>query len=430
MKILWLSAGLLPDACRALGRGVQVTGGWVDSQLQALLSNDGGENQYFMLSFDYRKCDIQLGRVHHRSFGEIRGITYGKSVPSFVEKQAHDAIKEFSPDVIHIHGSEYFYGRMNPSVYCGAPTIVSIQGILTPYTAVMTGNLVPHQMFWHQFNLKRFRYNSTVFNDQKYWERMRVPQEKLVFKSHKNFMGRTDWDRAWAFALQPEARYFHVNETLRAPFYTQTIRDEKKVVKHTIYCSAAAGYSLKGAHILFEAVSFLKRKYPDVQVRVCAAQKLNGRRSLSTILHDDQYGSYLRKLIRDLDIEQNVVGLPSLSAEEVAAELERAEVFVLPSFCENSPNSLGEAQLIGTPAIATYVGGTPSILRDGIDGRLVQAGDSAILAGAIDDYFLHPDLARTYACEARALAVMRHSPAFNAQDTMRAYEAIAGNKIT
>ena len=420
MRIMWITSRLLPDACRAMGYPEQVVGGWMQSQLNALQKRYGDQNEYFVLASDARKCDIKLGNVHYRSFG-VGEVTYGKNVPPAVEAEAKRAIIEFNPDIIHIHGTEFFYGRMDQEVYCNKPTVVSLQGVLQGYHSQVNGLLAPKEVFWQQLNIRKILHGTSIFNEQSYWREKRVPQERIVFKAHNNFMGRTDWDRAWTHALNPSARYYHVNETLRDVFYSAEKRSRPIIRPHSIYCSAAATYPLKGAHVLIRAVAFLKKKYPDISLRICAAERLMQPTSFVLMLKAEQYTTYLRLLIKRLDLKNNVIGLPKLSAESVADELAKAEMFVLPSLCENSPNSLGEAQLIGTPAIATFVGGISSVLRDGVDGRLVPAGDPAILADTIDWYFSHPAEADTYALAARESALVRHDPVRNADATMNAY---------
>lgn len=429
MRILWITSRLLPDACRALGCIEEVVGGWMQAQLDALLRYFGNEHDFFILSSDSRECDIQLGKVHHRSFG-YGAVTYGAYVPSNIELIAQSSIKEFNPDIIHIHGTEFFYGRMAREVYGDKPVVVSIQGILNACHSHVNGGLSRDEVFWQQFNVRRFLFGATIFNEQSYWRKERVPQERRIFENNRFFIGRTMWDQAWTKALNPSAKYFHVNETLRDAFYLGKRRSRATIRPHSIYCSAAAGYPLKGAHILIRAIAFLKDKYPDISLRICAAERVGCKNSLITLLKADQYSSYLRFLIHKLEVQDHVVCLPALTADMVAEELLRAETFVLPSFCENSPNSLGEAQLVGTPAIATFVGGTPSVLRDGVDGRLVPAGDPAALAGMIDWYFSHPSEVDAYSVSAMAAALSRHDPKSNAQATIRTYREIIECSVT
>jgi glycosyltransferase involved in cell wall biosynthesis len=85
--------------------------------------------------------------------------------------------------------------------------------------------------------------------------------------------------------------------------------------------------------------------------------------------------------------------------------------------------------LVGTPSIATFVGGVPSILKDGEEGKLVPSGDPAALAGAIQRWFLHPEEAEACVEPARATALRRHNPKINAEATLAVYREIAGKRM-
>lgn len=423
MRILWLNSGLLPRAVEALGDAKSVTSGWLGSMQEALLQIDS-TLEMCALCLDHRPCDVKIGNVRYVSFGE-RGKTWYKKVPRSIELQCKRVIEEFSPDVIHVQGTEYFYGCMSEDVYCGKPVVVSIQGVISGCHPHFTGGLTPAETWWTKLNLRLLRYGATFLREQTFWREKRAVQEAKTIRQQRYFIGRTEWDEAWVRYFNPKAKYFHVNETLREPFYLVR-RDRKAIKPHTIYCSAAAGYALKGAHWLLRAVAALKNEFPDIQLRIVAAKdKLDKNRSFMAKLKDDAYGMYLRRLVRDLGIENNVVALPALPAEGVAEELKNAELFVLPSLCENSPNSLGEAMLVGTPAIATFVGGTPSILKDGIEGKLVPSCDPAALAEAIRRWFMHPEEAEACVALARATALARHDGRRNAKETLAVYETIS-----
>ena len=61
------------------------------------------------------------------------------------------------------------------------------------------------------------------------------------------------------------------------------------------------------------------------------------------------------------------------------------DVLVLPSRQEPFGTVLSEAMAVGTPVVATRVGGLPEVVEDGVTGRLVGPADPAALAAATLD---------------------------------------------
>lgn len=423
MKIFWFHSGLMPAACEAMGYGKRNSCGWLESMLDALLAVDVTLD-FCLLGFDWRPCDIQIGRVRHVSF-EVSGKTWYEKIPREIVEKAQALIREFNPDVVHVQGTEYFYGCLPQEAYCGKPVVVSIQGLISGIHPHYMGGISPKELHGTNWNARFFVKGRTLLSEQTAWREKRAVQEQRVLRQQHNFIGRTEWDRNVVHFYNPNARYFTVNENLRPPFFSAR-RNVGAVKKHSIYCSAAASTALKGAHWLIRAVAALRSEFPDIELRIAAADGLHAPQGLKGLLFDQSYHAYLRRLIKQLNVESHVVPLPSLSAEQVATELQCAELFVLPSMCENSPNSLGEAMLVGTPSIATFVGGVPSIMKNGVEGKLVPSGDPAALAGAIRRWFLHPEEAESCVEPARATALKRHDAKANAEATLAVYRELAG----
>ncbi len=65
---------------------------------------------------------------------------------------------------------------------------------------------------------------------------------------------------------------------------------------------------------------------------------------------------------------------------------------------------MAEAQLVGTPTIATDAGGTPSLVTDGVSGLLYPAGDAAALARQLERLFADDLLADTLSLGGRKCA--------------------------
>ncbi|MGZ4155387.1 MAG: glycosyltransferase, partial [Actinomycetota bacterium] len=72
--------------------------------------------------------------------------------------------------------------------------------------------------------------------------------------------------------------------------------------------------------------------------------------------------------------------------------LAAADAELLSSGWENFPHSVVEGLAVGTPVIATNVGGVREIVTDGVNGLLVPPHDPEALAGAIREFFTHAAL--------------------------------------
>lgn len=85
----------------------------------------------------------------------------------------------------------------------------------------------------------------------------------------------------------------------------------------------------------------------------------------------------------DLNIEKQVVFAGWVSGETKVDLLKRAQIYVLPSYNEGLPVGLLEAMSWQVPVISTRVGGIPELVREGVDGLLIDAGDRSALSSAI-----------------------------------------------
>lgn len=84
-----------------------------------------------------------------------------------------------------------------------------------------------------------------------------------------------------------------------------------------------------------------------------------------------------------------------LSEQEMCKAYLECNVFICPSSIENSPNSLGEAQLLGIPHIASYVGGIPEIVNYNPE-ILYRFEESEMLASKVIDIFKLGDKFKPY----------------------------------
>jgi len=95
---------------------------------------------------------------------------------------------------------------------------------------------------------------------------------------------------------------------------------------------------------LLQALSYIKDKYPDVTVAV-AGNSLVNYKTLKDKIKISAYGKYLRKFIKELEMEDKITFLGKLSAEEMKQQYLKCHTFVCASSLENSPNSVGNDNL-------------------------------------------------------------------------------------
>lgn len=99
-----------------------------------------------------------------------------------------------------------------------------------------------------------------------------------------------------------------------------------------------------------------------------------------------------RAFVDALGLTESVAILGWISSEKREEMLQRATLFVLPSYAEGLPMSLLEAMAAGLPVVTTSVGGIPDVVTDGVEGIIVDPGDVSSLADAMTKILLDTKL--------------------------------------
>lgn len=94
--------------------------------------------------------------------------------------------------------------------------------------------------------------------------------------------------------------------------------------------------------------------------------------------------------------------------DAVKRRLSQADVFVLPSFLEGQPIAIIEAMASGVPVVGSSIGAVPDLIRDGVEGRVVEPGDVDALADALQQLIEDPDLRARMATAIRRRAEDSH----------------------
>lgn len=430
MRILWLTNHVMPDLARTLNEVPSPRGGWMPALAEAIVEQGGVDLAVATLVKGQDFFRIDAGDICYYALPMPAANLNRGHLPESMISEYQRVVDEFRPDVIHIHGTEYFQGLLTGRGHLNCATVISIQGIIDACRKYYWGG-IPFKTLLATRTLRDWIRLDGLIEQKKKWSD-RAKWEREVFRSNAAFTGRTLWDRAQTRKLNPGARYYHCDELLRQPFH-EAQWDIKNVNRHSIFVSGA-NYPLKGFHILVKAVALLVDEFPDVRIRTPLAQfypKLSRTGRIFKNMRATGYARYLTGLIRAEGLEDRVVSFPSLNADGMVKELLTAHVFALPSTIENSPNSLCEAMLVGTPSVASFVGGVPSLAEDGISTLFFPRGDEVLLAEQIRRIFRDDDLACNLSVQARKVASARHSRERVARDMLEIYrsESASGGQV-
>lgn len=302
-----------------------------------------------------------------------------------------EVIEDFSPDIIHIFGTEsnlgYIIGETD------VPCVVHIQGILSTVLNVYFPLGLNVKSFVTPTNIREYWFrNGIVFN----YNRMvlAAEREKAFIRKSKYIIGRTEFDKQFSRLYNSDIKYFHVDEILRDEFYKcakWNFREGKlklvSTLSPTIY---------KGIDIVLKTASILKECDVDFEWTIIGINKKN-----SIVSKIERYNNLLAE-----DLSVSFAGIRT--AQEIVAILQESTIYVHPSYIDNSPNSLCEAQYIGMPTIATNVGGIPTIMNyqeEFMESPIVPHS----LASKIIS--LHQKIIRgEYESTLNHLAIQRHNP--------------------
>ncbi len=99
----------------------------------------------------------------------------------------------------------------------------------------------------------------------------------------------------------------------------------------------------------------------------------------------DPVGAELDRLVSEARAEHRVTRHGILTHDELAKLMEGMDALCLPSHREGVPRSVIESLAAGRPAIVTDIRGCNELVEDGVNGRVVPAGDVHALSEAIGD---------------------------------------------
>ena len=416
MNILWLTNIALPEANLLTNEKPTPFGGWFVSASVALANED---NIKLSVAFPKKGLnDVVILKGEKMTFYAFPPV---KEKDVRLNKQSiylQETLNETKPDVVHIFGTEYAHTLAMVTACQKEKVVISIQGLTSVISRHYMAGLPANVQ--NRFTIRDFiRQDNLRQQQNKFMKRGALEIEAL--QKVKHVIGRTTWDRACAYQINPSAQYHFCNETLRNEFYKHSW-DINRCEKYSIFVSQGS-YPIKGLHFMLEAMPLILKHFTGTKLYV-SGQNITKSDTLKEKIKRSSYGKYIKELIKRYNLGKNIVFTGILDEKQMCKRFLKSHVFVSPSIVENESNSLSEAKIMGVPCVASYVGGVTDRIEHGKDGFFYQYDAPYMLAHYVCEIFKNKDLAISFSKKAKINAQKTNNIKSNIQTLKNIYEKI------
>lgn len=431
MKVLWLCNIMLPAIAEVLDLPCSNREGWLTGIYERVCSEGRDARIRLGICFPLEalsegikeqcsdKGALVLEGTDTVCYPFEEKLTAPECYDESMEKRFREILEDFQPDVVHIFGTEFPHAlAMTRAFHKPWRTLIGIQGLCFACADAYMADL-PRCVIRRRTFRDIVKRDSILQQQEKF--RLRGEREKEALKGTGHITGRTEFDRRETAKVNGSAQYHFMNETMRSPFYSGSWRRET-CEPYSIFVSQG-DYPLKGFHYVLSAMPQILESYPRACVCV-AGNSIMDYQTIKDKIKISSYGKYLRDLISSLKLKEHVKVLGKLSAEEMKEQFIKSSVFVCPSSLENSPNSMGEAMLLGVPVVAADTGGIPSMIHDEKEGLLYAPGDVKALAECIIRVWKEPEQTMQRAAAAKERAKRAHDGTTNYERLLAIYREI------
>lgn len=420
MRILWFTNSLLPEIAKKNGITASVNEGWLVGMSSCLTGMCDDLSLGIVCSQNASK-ELLTGRVanyEYFAYYEQRKEEYDSNLHFVFE----NIINTFLPDIIHVMGSEFPHALsvMEAAENVGLldSTVLSIQGLVTYCSLHLREYLNQRADIKKSFRDVIKKGGIANFYKEYY---KRGEYEVKAFQKVRHVIGRTDWDKGCAFLLNPEITYHFNNEILRPEFYGGKWNLEK-CRRHSIFFSQISN-PIKGFDSMLRALAIIKKKYPDVMLNAAGSHLFIEQENMPKWRRSG-FVNHIFELIKKYDLKDNIHFCGSLDAINMRNEYLKANVFVCSSLIENSPNSVGEAMILGVPTVTSHVGGVGNMMNHGKEGFIYPQDEEYMLAYYVELLFEDNALANKLSQNAIERANRTHSPQINCNELLHIYKRL------
>jgi len=316
-----------------------------------------------------------------------------------------EVIKDFKPDIIHVFGSEWCFGLV--AQHTDIPTVIHMQGSLPAYYNALypAGYSKIDKILKNGINLKNtikdLLYDKTF--------KLQAKREEKILRGCYYFMGRTEWDEKLTKLYAPNSKYFYCSEALRNSFVNNDKIWHSHDRNQIILASTISNPLYKGLDLILKTAKLITE-----HLNISFEWRVFGTKDIQ--FHES------KTKIKAIDVNVKLMG--TISSDHLKNELLNSDMYIHPSYIDNSPNSVCEAQILGLPIISTNVGGIASLIEHKITGLLVPANDPYTMVSYIKLLILDNKFASILGNNSRRIAKNRHNPEELVKTLLKIYENV------
>jgi glycosyltransferase involved in cell wall biosynthesis len=395
MRILWISNIAFGPLCQMDGQRQPLSGGWIEATYKALKNSDSIE---LIITTVSRSKVLKMEKAGKHTFCLLPGGYPAEyDYKSRKNRTTWEHIREkFQPELIQVWGTEFTHGYLALQVMKEIPSIIYMQGVMSQIARYYLSGMSSREVF-KSVTIRDIIKVDWITRRQKKYQASAIIEAKMI-KISGRIIAENRWCESHCKALAPVTKVYNINLLIREDFF-QYEWEISKIIPHSIMCNSG-GYPIKGLHILIKALRLVVNIIPDALLFV-PGEKSPYEMTWLEKCRMNGYTKYIMNLIDKLNLKTNIQFLGKVAPKEMATQMVRSNVFVMPSSIENHSSTLMEAMVVGTPCIASYVGGIPEYLIHQVNGLIYRFEEYEILASHILRIFIDPDFSNQIAKNGR-----------------------------
>ena len=247
MDVLWITNILFPEATAVLtgNKDLKSSGGWMLGLANQIIRH--ADLNLYIATVSPLVSELTIVKGQKITFYVIPKVNLKSAA---YQKYWIKINSDICPDIVHIHGTESAHAYAYMKACEPSNVVISIQGLLSAcyiyYNYGLSGlDILRNLTLRDLLKGSLFKIKRNFGRYSKY--------EIEMLKMTQHVIGRTMWDRAQVWAINPGAQYHFCNEILRSEFYDGSLWTYDKCIPHSIFISQA-NYPIKGFHQLLKAL--------------------------------------------------------------------------------------------------------------------------------------------------------------------------------